>query len=291
MEQNENNELDNVIEVINADDDLFIKPDYENPDGNVVALKDPKTPIFTNIIILLVGFVFFFFLAQMLFSVGLSIYLKNNNLDNDYYTNILSQKTSFQALFQAIVYFSTIIALIITTLYLKQIKALFKPFAKMRTYIYGIGGGLIVLLLSSSYNYFAGLISPIDIADNVNQTAVVNLIQGFPLLMFVIIPFVGPLTEEFIYRYGLFGTLKKINPIVGYVVTGLIFGLIHFNIPSSGPDFNAKLINEFINLPSYIMSGLLFCYLYDKENFATATVAHITNNLIAFAVTLIPTLF
>jgi membrane protease YdiL (CAAX protease family) len=61
----------------------------------------------------------------------------------------------------------------------------------------------------------------------------------------------------------------------------LVFGLIHM---SFNPD---TIINELINLPSYILAGTILTIAYEKEGFAVSTYAHITNNLISFLLTII----
>lgn len=263
------------------DDDLFVKVDYDNPDGNLVALKNPKSNLIQTLILAVVGVSMFFLIAPLILYLGTRIYLNVNDLPYNYYKEVLSKSVTYLGISNAVVYTITLIAILLTLFFQKKLKETFKPFLKWRTYIYGIGFGMIVLLVSAFYNFIAKQIAPVT-TPNVNQSTVELLITKMPLLMFLIIPFFGPFVEEFIYRLGLFQLLKKIHPIIAYVLIGIIFGFIHFNIPAQGDEFVPKLINEFINLPGYIISGLLFCFIYDKENFATATVAHVTNNFIAF---------
>jgi membrane protease YdiL (CAAX protease family) len=95
--------------------------------------------------------------------------------------------------------------------------------------------------------------------------------------------------EELTYRVGLFNAISSRNRIAAYVVSALVFGFLHFNIPlnADGAIDQAKLIEEFINIPSYIVSGLVFGYIYEKEGFAGSSVAHITNNLISYILSII----
>ena len=44
----------------------------------------------------------------------------------------------------------------------------------------------------------------------------------------------------------------------------------------------AQIINELINLPAYVIAGLILNYAYDREGIAASTYAHIFNNLIGF---------
>jgi len=60
----------------------------------------------------------------------------------------------------------------------------------------------------------------------------------------------------------------------------LIFGLIHMSFKPE------TIVNELVNLPSYILAGSILTYAYEKEGFAVSTYAHITNNLISFLLTI-----
>ncbi len=152
---------------------------------------------------------------------------------------------------------------------------LLKDFKKFRTYLYGIGFGLLAIFTSIAYNGILSFIFP-DLGSNDNQNAVEAVIKIHPLLSLIWIPFLGPIVEEFTYRFGLFNALSKINRIFAYVVVSLIFGLIHFNF------FAPNIAVELLNLPPYIISGLIFSYIYDRENLATSIVAHVTNNLVSY---------
>ena len=74
------------------------------------------------------------------------------------------------------------------------------------------------------------------------------------------------------------------NVFLAYIVTSLVFGLIHFNFFATGD----ALINELLNLPSYVISGFLLTLAYDKFGFACSSVAHIVNNLFSIVVSMIP---
>lgn len=165
---------------------------------------------------------------------------------------------------------------------------LFRDFRHLTPYLKGVFYGFIIIVASVSYNVFAMLIvGPQD--SNQNQQAIEGVIKAYPFLNFFWIVLLGPLVEEFMYRFGLFNGLAKVNRLLAYVVSGLIFGFIHFTIPydANGGIDQALLVVELINIPSYIISGLLFAYIYEKEGFATSATAHITNNLVSFITTII----
>jgi membrane protease YdiL (CAAX protease family) len=101
-------------------------------------------------------------------------------------------------------------------------------------------------------------------------------VKNFPLISFINFVLLGPIVEELTYRLGLFSFLKQRNRWVAYIVTVGLFAIIHFNFNQD------NIINELLNLPFYATAGLYFCWLYEKQGFAVATIAHITNNLISF---------
>ena len=79
----------------------------------------------------------------------------------------------------------------------------------------------------------------------------------------------------------------KEGEILG-LVGSLIFAFIHFTIPEKGETFNANLANEFWNIPSYIVSGVILCRAYEKhQSIATSMIAHAINNFVAIVMTII----
>ena len=68
----------------------------------------------------------------------------------------------------------------------------------------------------------------------------------------------APFAEEMTYRIGLFSALKRVNLILAFIVTALVFGLIHFDLSGVIQGFNTGTegsrkyaINELCNLPLY----------------------------------------
>lgn len=191
-------------------------------------------------------------------------------------------------LLSLIVYVLMFITLSLVLYFLKLLKDFYIPFTKLTPYLKGVFYGFLIIIASVSYSSLVALLfGPQD--SNTNQQAIENVLTSYPILNFMWIVLLGPLVEEYIYRVGLFSGLRKVNRILAYVVSGLIFGFIHFTIPltASGTVDSARLLIEFINIPSYIISGLLFAYVFEKEGFATSSIAHITNNLVSFVVTII----
>jgi membrane protease YdiL (CAAX protease family) len=152
--------------------------------------------------------------------------------------------------------------------------SLLKTFFDANQILKGLSYGFLVL----SVNILIGLIYDffkLQPTDNNNQTLITNLVLETPVLSFITFVFLGPIVEEFTYRLGLFSVIHERNKILSYIVTVLVFGFIHFDFTS------ADLFNELLNMPFYLTAGLMFCFIFVKENFAVVTYAHITNNLIS----------
>lgn len=151
----------------------------------------------------------------------------------------------------------------------KQIKI----FKGWKPYVFALAffGG--VIMFNAFYTRIVNLFYPIDTSSN--EAGVRNVIDVYPVASIFILGIIGPFCEELAYRVGLFGLLRRVNRVLAYVVTGLVFGFLHFNFRS------ADIVNEFIFLPTYIVPGVLFAVAYDLFGFPCSFVAHATNNLFA----------
>ena len=159
-----------------------------------------------------------------------------------------------------------------------RLLTLVKRFKNWKHVIVGLGFGGLVIGATIAYN---AIISQfIDLETNVNEVVAEQIIIQFPVLSFFILGIVGPVCEELTYRFGLFGMLKRKNRILAYVVSALVFGIIHF-------DFTGDLIVELLNLPTYIICGAIFGAAYDLCGIEGSITAHITNNIYAVILTLV----
>lgn len=185
-----------------------------------------------------------------------------------------------------VIYGITLVIMILVLHFQKFLKPLVLEFTKAPAYLWGFVFGIAVILAQIMYSIFTTTVFG-DIPANANQESVVSIIKMNPIVAFIWIPFVGPLVEELTYRRGLFSRLRKISFPIALVVTSLLFGLVHFSIPLTDTNqVDLVLLRfELINLPGYIISGAIFCYTYEKYGFAASSLAHILNNLFAFAVT------
>ena len=148
----------------------------------------------------------------------------------------------------------------------------------------GLMYGLLLLSASIAYNMIVLTLYP-DFGANQNQNAVVDMIVTMPVVSFISVVILAPLTEEITYRLCLTGSLAKKSKFIGIVVSSVLFGLIHsafIDLSFLEMDKQA-VINELIALPSYIISGLIMAIAYTKEDsLACSITAHMTNNFVAF---------
>lgn len=116
---------------------------------------------------------------------------------------------------------------------------------------------------------------------NDNEEIVRKIIVKNPFLSLLIIGIIGPFTEECAYRVGLFTLIRKKSRFFAYVISSIVFGFIHFNFNSE------NMLNEILNIPSYVISGFIFSYVYEKFGFETSFVMHAFNNSFAILATLL----
>ncbi len=153
-------------------------------------------------------------------------------------------------------------------------------FKKGRTYLYGFSYGFLLIAVSILVNMICSRLSGSTSTNN-NESNIESIASSLPILSIIIFGLVGPFCEELTYRVGLFSFINKKSRVLAYIITPILFGFIHFDFSSS------NIINELINIPSYIVSGLLLSYFYDKEGVEVSFIAHATNNLVSIIITII----
>ena len=145
-------------------------------------------------------------------------------------------------------------------------------------YIYGLAYAITLILVGSLVANFISIFHQVN--DNTNQSAAVSFSHNYPLLAFFVIGFLGPICEELTYRVGLYSFLRRINIYLAFIVTTIIFALIHF-------DFEAiDMVNELWSIPSYIVAGAILTLAYEHRGPACSMTAHVCYNIFAFLVIL-----
>ncbi|MCD8209643.1 MAG: CPBP family intramembrane metalloprotease [Coprobacillus sp.] len=175
----------------------------------------------------------------------------------------------------SLAYVITLVLLIIVSY--KYFREYLKSFTNWRAYVSALIAAIILIAFSLIYSLLINLGYETD--GNTNQTTVNSLVELYPFFSIVIFGLVGPLVEEMTYRVGLFSLCRRINRWVAYLIVAVVFALIHFDFTTLWSGNSDSIINELINLPSYIFAGLVFSYIYEKYGFASTFVAHALNNL------------
>lgn len=143
-----------------------------------------------------------------------------------------------------------------------------------KAYIIGILFGGALIGLSVLLEMFLGIWHESQAGGN--QSAIILMVQNYPVVTFFIICVFGPICEEITYRIGLFTFFRRINRVLAYAVTILVFTLIHFDFTSE------DLINELWNVPGYALGAIILTIAYDWKGPAASTACHIVNNLVSF---------
>ena len=123
-------------------------------------------------------------------------------------------------------------------------------------------------------------------SSNANQSTLESIIKVYPIMSFVIFGIVGPISEELTYRVGLFSLCSRVNKVFGYIVSLIIFALIHFSWTSIG---TKDFVTELYNLPSYLIAGFGLAFIYDKGGIGASFIAHSLNNIYSVVSVIIST--
>lgn len=175
----------------------------------------------------------------------------------------------------------------LTLLLWKDNLLVLKSFKNKKGWLIGLSGFAALFVFQLVYGNVVSLILEafgLELQSNANENALNVLTKAYPVLSVLIFGFVAPYCEELTYRAGLFSFFGRIGKWASYVLSALVFGLIHFDWTCFG-DTNALLI-ELYNLPVYIMAGVILGYVYDKGGFNASLTTHVLNNLLSTIATI-----
>ena len=173
-----------------------------------------------------------------------------------------------------------ILAVIFIILISDESHEIFKSFKNWQAYVAAGIGFALIISFNLIYNSILSLAN-VGISDNANETSLNTMVSQFPIASMLIFAFIGPACEEITYRIGLFSLTRRVNRILAYVVTIVVFTLIHF-------DFLSKnMVNELLNIPFYAFAAFVFTFLYDRFGLAASLSAHITNNVLSIGATIL----
>ncbi|KAF1296485.1 CAAX protease [Enterococcus sp. JM4C] len=102
-----------------------------------------------------------------------------------------------------------------------------------------------------------------------NDQAIIEMTKLIsPVLSFIMISFAAPIMEEIVFRGGIIGLLFKNYPIVGVIISSLLFGSVHQS-------------DNFISFLIYTTIGFVLSYSYYKTKCLEVSISiHFLNNLI-----------
>lgn len=154
--------------------------------------------------------------------------------------------------------------------------------ASFKKFFLGIGFFGLLLGFSYIYSFISALLfkaAGIDPSVNSNESTIRVISKAYPVAAIAIFGILGPMTEELGYRVGLFSILSRLGKVVGYIATAIVFAFIHFDWTCFSS--TQAMIIEFINIPSYIIAGLILCIAYRKAGLLGSYTAHALNNLLS----------
>lgn len=129
-----------------------------------------------------------------------------------------------------------------------------------------------------------------------DNQASIEALYNHPIAMWILIPsviFIGPLTEEMVFRKALFRIVNSKKNIINILISSLLFASIHVASGILLTAFTQILIDpkmafqliflELIYSGGYFLAGLLLstCYVLSGQNLIIVFIIHLLNNLLA----------
>ena len=219
-----------------------------------------------------------FYIELLFFVLGFS-YGGRLLFSSIYYSFFESSEELFASFMTNFLTYATLAILMVGIAFVFDSKQFIKHLKNGKQYLFGLAffGALIIgSLIIGRIAYVAGA------QTNENQGIVKKFFESFPVLSFLMMGLFGPICEEFTYRIGLFSFLRRLNRIVAYIITIIVFALIHFSFKQE------TIVNELLNLPSYLFAGALLCFAYEFKGPMCSITAHCAYNIFSLLLLLIP---
>lgn len=218
--------------------------------------------------------------------VIIALMIINSNIGNTLVTNLYNFmghstiENFFESIYLFLYYSLLIIAFIIMVVANREIFEYIKENIHKNAFLEGICIGLMMLCCAMSVSIIISNL--FNFSSNSNQSSLNLAFEASPFFTFFPIVIFAPICEELTYRFGLFGALAKKSRLLAYVITMLVFSLIHFDFTSS------DIINELLNLPVYLIGAGFLCYAYDRKgNILTSITAHMFYNGLQYILMLV----
>jgi len=127
-----------------------------------------------------------------------------------------------------------------------------------------LGDYFAMLAFNIVVNSLLSLVIPSD--GNPNNNAVVDLFLNEHGLVAAMAVFLAPITEEVMFRAGIFGTLRRYNRAAAYVAGVLLFSLYHvWGYAIADPIY-------FLYMLQYVPVSYLLCRCYERTNSIWASI-------------------
>ena len=122
------------------------------------------------------------------------------------------------------------------------------------------GSYVAMLFFNAAFAAILMLISGEEIIANPNNQAVTGLAETSPGIIKATGIFLAPIVEELMFRAGIFGTIRRKNRVLAYIVSMLAFGIYHVwaYLPEN-PLYLLFIIQ-------YLPVSWLLCRCYEKTN-------------------------
>lgn len=113
---------------------------------------------------------------------------------------------------------------------------------------------------------------------NINETEIENSLDVSYTMTVIAAIIFAPVVEELMFRFVIYRTFEKINPILAHICVAMIFGFFHV----WGYVLIEKNYTQLINMLPYIVMSLGFSIVYQKtKNIWSAIILHCVINTIA----------
>ena len=116
-------------------------------------------------------------------------------------------------------------------------------------------------------------------SQNLNQEAAQDLIYQSPWKMLLMTVVIAPIVEETFFRGLIFGLLHRKSKVLAYLISILIFGLLHIYQPLLT---GQPLTEALLSLLNYLPMGFALAWVFERCRSLWGSIAlHAINNLIA----------
>ena len=189
------------------------------------------------------------FIVVQLASLPFAIYITFTNPD------IGIEELTLQILpYQVVAYVvATVIYFLLMNRHTNKNRIELGPQTSLGATVLWVFGGVLLAFIAQALMSYVNITLLGNPVESENTLAIIDMIASAPY-MFLVVAVFGPIIEEFVFRRAIFGEIYEVIPgpkivafIVAATISGLIFGLAHF-------DFTHMLV--------YIGMSFTFSFLY-----------------------------